>query len=90
MLPSHGVAGARRIRLLSAGVVGAAAEPHLDAVSVDAQRRDSHEALAGAHPLLAVAETAGRQVVERVRHEGYLQVHIDFQRHIQGQRVHVE
>ena len=74
--------------------MGAAAQPHLDAVLADAHGgRGAHEALeqlAGARLLVAVADAAGQQAVQRAGHDGELQVGVDLQRHGRGERVHVE
>ncbi len=75
-------------------VVGATAEPHLDALLADADLGGSaHEAveqLARPLALVPVPDATRQQAVQRARHQCELQVGVDLQRYGRGQRVHVE
>ena len=75
-------------------VVGVAADPHFDAALPDAhfagRAHETLEQLAGANALVALAQTAAQQAVQRRGHDGELQVGIHLQRDRRGERVHVE
>ena len=74
--------------------MGAAAEAHLDAVEPDldarAGLRELAEQRAGAGRGVVAAEVAGQQAVEGAGHQRELEVGVNFQRNLGGERVHVE